>query len=165
MSASARPARQTKLPSKYAENGDEPVVTSHRRTITSSLVPVPSSSASDPLPSTAPTGFDHLSSPPDPSTEASTKRPRAQPGLPIDDDADTTDALSDAPKTKKLKKAPSQTVGLQNEASIISIDDVDDLRDKRLNKSDPTVDIKEFYIPIPLAPGQDKGHMLCKLCQ
>jgi hypothetical protein len=89
-----------------------------------------------------------------------------RPSIVIDDDGDTTDTLEEAPKTKKLKKMPGlQATALQAECSIISIDDVDDIKLDRLNKSDPTADIKEFFIPAPRIPGQDKGCMICRLCQ
>lgn len=35
---------------------------------------------------------------------------------------------------------------------------------KQLNKTDTTADIKEFFTPMPHVPGQEKMHMLCKLC-
>ena len=86
--------------------------------------------------------------------------------LTIDDDADTTNQ-DDAPKPKKLKKAANQpaVLGLQNEPSIIDIDDINDTKNEWLNKRDVTADIKEFFIAIPPMPGQDKVRMLCKLCK
>lgn len=104
---------------------------------------------------------------PCPPIQALTKRPRAPSELQtvLDDDGATTDTPDDAPKTKKSKKTPSQHVGLQNESSIISIDDTDDIQNERLNKIDATVDIKEFFIPLPPLPGQDKGCMQCMLCR
>jgi hypothetical protein len=120
---------------------------------------------STPTPTPTPTGIDVGEDFSPPSTLA--KRPRARPlVLTINDDADTTDQ-DDAPKPKKLKKAANQPAvsGLQNEPSIIDIDDIDDTKNERLNKRDATADIKEFFIAIPPMPGQDKVRMSCKLCK
>jgi hypothetical protein len=83
--------------------------------------------------------------------------------LTIDEDGDTTDVQDNAPKPKKSKVA-SQPV-LQKEALIIEIDDIDDWKNEWLNKSNPTADIKEFFVGTPRMPGQDKARMLCKLCE
>ena len=163
MPVSARPVCQIWLPAKFTDNDAELVLT-HRRAInTSSLVQVSSSTASKPLPSTVTTNID-ASSLPDPSPQTSTKRPHT-PSVHSDDDANNTDAPDDARKTKKSKKTPSQRVGLQNEVSIISIDDTDDIQNEWLNKTEATADIKEFFSPIDPLPGQDKGCMQCKLCR
>ena len=54
---------------------------------------------------------------------------------------------------------------LQNELLIIDINDIDDMKNKQLNKRDTTTDIKEFFVAIPRLLGQDKGRMSCKLCK
>lgn len=169
---SDRPVRNTRLPAKFADNDDELVLTSHRRdATTSNLVQVSSSAASKSSTGPGTTNIDVSSSrtspDPLPPNQASTKRPRAPSELQTvsDDDGATTDTPDDAPKTKKSKKTPSQHVGLQNESSIISIDDTDDIQNERLNKIDATADIKEFFIPLPPLPGQDKGRMQCMLCR
>ena len=105
-----------------------------------------------------------MSSSAGPPAQTSTKRPHAPLGSHIDNVTDTTNAEDDAPRTKKSKKNPGQAVTLQNDVLIISIDDVDDLQCEWHNKIDATADIKEFFIPLPLAPGQDKGRAKCKLC-
>jgi hypothetical protein len=159
---STRPARQTRLPAKYKENADETVLTSHRSTVTSGLVQVPSPSpVSDPSGPSVPMDFSASSPVPPSSTQPSAKRPRALP-LPSDDTDTAANVPEETPQAKKSKKNP---VPLQNDASIIEIDDVDDLKSERLNKSDPTADIKEFFIALPPPPGQEKGRMQCKLCQ
>ena len=48
--------------------------------------------------------------------------------------------------------------------SIIDIDDIDDPQDERLNRSDPTADIKFFFSPVPRLQGQSKRRMKCNLC-
>ena len=72
------------------------------------------------------------------------------------------------PKAKKVKKSVESTnegiTGLHADVSIISIDDVDDPRDERLNKTDPTADIREFFIAVPPGPGETKTRMKCNLC-
>jgi hypothetical protein len=167
MSARARPVR-TILPTAKltAENAGDLVLTSHRRAV---------ASASEAAP---PPQQNRLSSPVSPTAEllpdtaptrTSTKRPHAHPishdPLIINNDADTTDVPEDAPKAKKPKTTPGQPArGLQTDVLIISIDDVEDLQSERLNKSDPTADVKEFFTAMPRAPGQDKGRTLCKLC-
>jgi hypothetical protein len=102
-----------------------------------------------------------------PLASALAKRPCARPlVLTIDEDTDATDQ-DDALKLKKSKKSTSQltVMALQNEATIIDIDDIDDMKNERLNKSKPTADIKRFFITMPSLPGQDKVCMLCKLCE
>lgn len=160
---STRPARQICLPSKYTENGDDSVVlTSHRKATTFNLVRV--SPISEPSPSIGPTDAD-VSSSPSPQTQTLAKRPHTSLGSHSDDVASTTDAADATPSTKRLKSIPTQAVALQNNILIISIDDVDNLQNERLNKTDPTADIKEFFIPLPLIPGQDKARVLCKPCR
>jgi hypothetical protein len=110
------------------------------------------------------TDLDVSSSPP---ASALAKRPRAHPlVLTINEDADATDQ-DNAPKLKKSKKSTSQptVTALQNEVTIIDIDNIDDMKNERLNKSKLTADIKRFFIVMPSLPGQDKVHMLCKLCE
>ena len=99
-----------------------------------------------------------------------TKRPRPQPVLcdqpTTDDDTDLTDVLDNAPEPKKAKTTSDQpATGLQADISIISIDDVEELQNERLNKNDPTADIKEFFTALPAVPGHGKGRVLCKLCR
>jgi hypothetical protein len=67
-------------------------------------------------------------------------------------------------KSKKVSNRPAATA-LQNEPSIIEIDDVDDLKTKHLNKTQPTADLKQFFIALDCAPGEDKVHMRCTLCE
>ena len=85
----------------------------------------------------------------------------------IDDDTDTTDVQDLAPKLKRLKPTPTQAAAPvpQNKPSIIEINDNNDLKNKRLNKSNATANIKEFFVPIPREPGQEKGCMRCKPCE
>ena len=54
--------------------------------------------------------------------------------------------------------------GLHADVSIILIDDVDDPQDEHLNKTDPTADIREFFIAVPPGPGETKTCMKCNLC-
>jgi ATP-dependent 26S proteasome regulatory subunit len=44
-------------------------------------------------------------------------------------------------KSKKVSNQPAATA-LQNKPSIIEIDDVDDLKTERLNKTQPMADLK-----------------------
>jgi hypothetical protein len=159
---STQPAHQTRLPAKYTENSDDIglTTTSHHKTGTSGLA-VPQAPPS--LVSTLiPMDCDVATSSDQPTQPSSPK----QPSIVIDDDGDTTDTPEDTLKTKKLKKNSGQQVtGLQAKCSIISIDDVNDIKLEMLNKSDPTANIKEFFIPVPHVPGQEKGCMTCKLCQ
>ena len=89
----------------------------------------------------------------------------------VDNGTDIADVQDDAPKSKKPKATaataatPGQTATLQNETSIIEIDDLDDPLTEQLNKSSPTVDIKTFFTPLPLVLGQNKTRMQCKLCK
>jgi hypothetical protein len=54
---------------------------------------------------------------------------------------------------------------LQNEALIIEIDNIDNMKMEQLNKSNLTADIKEFFVATPHILGQDKPCMSCKLCK
>jgi hypothetical protein len=153
-----------------AQNAGELILTSHCNAVASASLapPPPQSAASQPLPVSEPSGLaapmdlDVESSPvPVPShpSQASTKRPGARPT--IDSDANTTN-VEDTPKMKKPKTTSGQ--GLYADVSIISIDDVDDPQDELVNKTDPSADIREFFITLPLAPGQEKRRVRCKLC-
>ena len=80
----------------------------------------------------------------------------------------TSDDLSHAHKAKKKKTSAASgdqelSRGLSS-VSIIDIDDIDNPLDKRLNKSNPTADIKEFFLLAPHMPGQPKRRMKCNLC-
>ena len=74
------------------------------------------------------------------------------------------EAVPTAKKTKTSppsEQAPSHVLA---DSSIIEIDDIDDPRDERLNKNDPTADIKYFFSLIPRIPGQNKRRMKCNVC-
>ena len=165
-----RPVRAIRPPAKFAEDASDfslGLVSRHKAaTSTTTPLTAPSSPTSGLHASATLTDFE-VGSSPDPPTRTATKRPLDGLTLDIDDDANSTDVAEDAPKTKKSKKVPNRPAptALQNEASIIDIDDVDDMKNERLNKSDATADLKEFFIAAPRAPGQDKAQMRCKLCE
>ena len=98
-----------------------------------------------------------------------TNQPHAQPifcnslTLSANDD-DASDVPDEAPNAKKAKPAQVAATGLQSDVSIIEIDDVEGIQDERLNKSDATADIKEFFTPVPCLPGDDKERVRCDLC-
>ncbi|KAH9038183.1 hypothetical protein EDB85DRAFT_2141936 [Lactarius pseudohatsudake] len=127
-----------------------------------------SGSVSTPTPT--PTDLDVRSSDlsPDPVSARTTKQSCAQPlsrNPPvIGDDGNTTGDVPESPDdalaAKKLKTTSGQGIGLQADISIILIDDVDNLATERLNKTDPTADLKEFFSAMPHVPGQEKGRML-----
>ena len=131
---------------------------------------VPSSPVSERPGSTAPTDFDVQSSP-DPPCRTSLKQSHALANIPVvDNDANTISAQDnlEAHKSKKSKTTPTpgqSAAWPQYNMSIIEIDDTDHLQFERLNKTDATADIKEFFMPMPCVPGQDKLRMLCKLCE
>ena len=84
----------------------------------------------------------------------------------VDNGTDITDVQDNTPKSKKTKVTPNQpATRLQHETSIIEIDNLDDPLTERLNKTNPTADIKMFFTPVPRVLGQDKGRMQCKLCK
>ena len=99
------------------------------------------------------------------SISVSTKWPCPHPLLPtasiqaIPDD----DTADESPKAKKAKMNPHQAQALQTDASIIVIEDGDDLNEP-LNKTQPSADILKFFIEVPSQPGQKKGCMKCDLC-
>jgi hypothetical protein len=160
---STRPVRAIRPLAKYLEDASGFVLSP----TAPAAAPSPASTKSTMLtPMLMPTltDLDVSSSPP---ASALAKRPRARPlVLTINEDADATDQ-DNAPKLKKSKKSTSQptVTALQNEATIINIDNIDDMKNERLNKSKLTADIKRFFIAMPSLPGQDKVRMLCKLCE
>jgi hypothetical protein len=179
---SSRPARKIVPTAKLtAENAGDLELTSHRSAIAATLAApqpqrtpfVPSSPVSEPLQPTLATDTSPASSPDQVPvrTSTSTKRPRPRPLLPansiqtIPDDNIDSDGADDAPKVKKAKATPHQVGSmLQTEASIIEINDGDDQQNERLNKIDPSADIKAFFTAVPHVPGQNKGRMKCNLC-
>jgi hypothetical protein len=86
--------------------------------------------------------------------------------------SDDTDADADAHnKVRNPKKAKTSAMlgdqaiqGEHSDISIIDIEDIKDPDDERLNKSEPTADIKHFFTAIPSLPGQTKRRMKCTLC-
>ena len=77
------------------------------------------------------------------------------------------DSPINAPVSKKTKISPlsGQDDGhVLADSSIINIDDIDDPCDERLNKSNPTADIKYFFSIVSCEPGQKKRRMKCNLC-
>ena len=162
---STRPLRTIRPPAKYIEDASDsiPSLTTHHRTIPPASIG-PLRGSTTPTLTSTPTDSD-VGSPPDPPA-ATTKRPRAR-AITIDDDTESTDVQDLAPKSKKLKTAPTQAAAPApaNEPSIIEIDDDDNPINEWLNKSDATADIKEFFVPVPCEPGQDKGRMQCIPCK
>ena len=172
---SSRPIRKIRPTAKLtSDNAGEILLTSHRRAIVSAAGLAASSAPSSPVSerpgSTAPTDFDVASSP-DPPRRTSIKRAYALANIPVvDNGADTIDVEVDTDSHKSKKSKATSTPGQsaarpQYNLSIISIDDTDDPQSERLNKTDATADIKEFFTPMPRVPGQDKVRMLCKLCE
>ena len=177
---SSRPKRTIILTEKAKEN---PLASeSNRRVIeTDSASPQPRFTTPSPVPplsfhgtlestsaTRTATGGHSLDSSPDPmhiSTSVSTKRPHPRPLLPtasiqtIPDD----NTADETPKAKKAKANPHQAQALQTDASIIVIEDGDDLNEP-LNKAQPSADILKFFIEVPARPGQKKGRMKCDLC-
>jgi hypothetical protein len=76
------------------------------------------------------------------------------------------DARDPAPKPKRMKmfttSDPSDPGDGDGGPSMIEIDE--DPRDERLNRSDPTADIKAFFTLAPHEAGQSKRHMKCNPC-
>jgi hypothetical protein len=166
----AQPTHTIRLSAKYKDASDLVLSPAHHRTLASmSAATQAAASAKLLLGSTMPMPMlmdleVGLSPNPQAPTSTSTKLPHTQLILTIDDDADTTDIQELTPKLKKSKKTATQAAApaLQTKALIIKINDNDNLKNKWLNKSNPTADIKEFFVPIPCVLGQDKAHMLCK---
>ncbi|KAH9162653.1 hypothetical protein EDB89DRAFT_1913142 [Lactarius sanguifluus] len=173
---SFRPASTRKiLPTAKlrAENAGNLELTSHRRAVAVASAglastPQPSSPVPEPFVSTTPTDVNVEPSSPGPGpvpTQTSTKRPGQLSSHSTLDTDDNAGIAVDVPKAKKLKKTPGQlTTGLQTDVSIIEIDDVDDLQNERLNRTDPTADIKAFFTAVPHVLGQNKERMRCNLC-
>ena len=162
---STRPVHTIRLPAKYIEDASNSILslTTHHRTIPPASIR-PLRGSTTPTLTSTPTDSDVGSSPDPPA--ATTKRLRAW-AITIDDDTESTDVQDLAPKSKKLKTAPTQAAApaLANEPLIIKIDDDDNPINEWLNKSDATADIKEFFIAIPCEPGQEKGRMRCIPCK
>ena len=69
-----------------------------------------------------------------------------------------------APQAKKSKTSLTPVSREETLTSIIDIGDIEDPQDERVNKSDPTADIKAFFTAVPRVSGQPKGRMKCNLC-
>ena len=75
--------------------------------------------------------------------------------------ATSVDDIDDGmPTTKKAKTVwPSDTLdslGMHSDVQVMDIDDVSDPCKESLNESDPTADIKLFFMLVPSPPGQAK---------
>ena len=188
-----RPARKIIPTAKLAaDNAGELELTTHRRAVASAsaaalAVPLPNSSSplpvsSPPLPASSPP-LPASSPPPHTDTDdasdlvpvrGSLKRPSQvlQNSLSLDSvivlSPTTSDNAPEAvPTAKKTKTSPPSEQAPSHvlaDSSIIEIDDIDDPRDERLNKNDPTADIKYFFSLVPRIPGQNKRRMKCKVC-
>ena len=159
---STQPACTIRLPAKYIEDASD-FIPSLTQTVPPSSAAVQGSSM--PTLTLMPTNSDVGLSPLPDHPVATTKRPHA---WPITINGDTNmDSQDLAPKLKKLKPTLAQAAVpvSQNKLSIIEIGDNDDLKSEWLNKCSPTADIKEFFIPLPCEPGQEKGRMRCKPCE
>lgn len=170
----SRPARKIVPPARYADNLE---LTSHSRAIASvSAASTAPELASSPLPGSSPPPQtdteDTLSLAADSSqARSSSKRPShaIQASLSVNSvivvsPTTSDDAPPTAPKTKKPKTSLTSGNQEDSQVSIIDIDNVEDPQDERLNKSDPTADIKYFFTLVPRLPGQSKGRMKCNLC-
>jgi hypothetical protein len=78
----------------------------------------------------------------------------------------TTSDADTAPTAKRVKApvaSPSRAALTEN--SIIKIDDIDDPRDKQLNRSNAIADIAFFFELIPVANDQEKHRARCTTCR
>ncbi|KAF8258253.1 hypothetical protein EI94DRAFT_1708159 [Lactarius quietus] len=174
----SRPARKVVLPSRFTDNLGEVELIPLCRAIVSTPTDSAPATTSSPLPVSSPppqTDTEDASSvAADPSqARSSTKRP-SQPtrsSLSLDSviilsptTSDGPDGFPDtAPQAKKSKTSLTPVGREDTLTSIIDIDDIEDPRDEKLNKSDPTADIKYFFTAVPRVPGQPKGRMRCNL--
>jgi hypothetical protein len=173
---STRPVRRIIPTSKLtADNAGDVELTSHRRAIASASAALtaacPPSSPSSPESSPPPTDIEEASS--RSQTRSSPKRPAQVVGRTLSRGSvivvspTTSDNESEpTPKSKKQKTTPAsrEASSVLPGSSIIDIDDIDDPHDERLNKSDPTADLKHFFSLAPRTPGQPKRRMKCNLC-
>ena len=187
------PARKIIPTAKLAaDNAGELELTTHRRAVASAsaaalAVPLPNSSSplpasSPPLPASSPP-LPASSPPPHTDTDDASdlvpvrgllKQPSQvlQNSLSLDSvivlSPTTSDNAPEAvPTAKKTKTSPPSEQAPSHvlaDSSIIEIDDIDDPRDERLNKNDPTADIKYFFSLVPRIPGQNKRRMKCNVC-
>ena len=175
----SRPTRKIVPPSRFNDNACVPEVSLHRRdTASMSTLSAAPKVTSSPLPESSPPPQmdmeDTWSIPTDPpQARSSLKRPsQTQSLLSVDSviivsptTSDGPDGTPDtAPQAKKSKTSLTPVSREETLTSIIDIDDIEDPRDERLNKSDPTADIKAFFTAVPHVSGQPKGRMKCNLC-
>ncbi|KAH9166752.1 hypothetical protein EDB89DRAFT_1905937 [Lactarius sanguifluus] len=183
---STRPVRKIFPTAKLtADNAGELELASHRRAIAASVpfvAPQPKPPAtSSPLPESSPESPPPLTDVEDDSspaadlsqTRSSSKRPSQDviKSLHSHDSIITVSstASDDAPDTaRKFKKSKTAvSSGAQDahsDVSVINIDDIGDPEDERLNRSEPTADIKHFFTILACLPGQTKRRMKCNLC-
>ena len=186
---SFRPARKKFPAAKLnADNAGELELTSHRKAIASAAaaLTVTMPPKDSPLPrypslplssSPPPTDTDDISLGADTDSLQVPQGPRCLEKRPlratssissdgvIDLSSYTSDAADNAPAAKRAKTSPAlPSHAVLTESSILEIDDVDDPRDERLNKSEPIADLMFFFELIPARPGQVRDHAKCKTC-
>jgi hypothetical protein len=185
--ASTRPLRKIIPTAKLtADNAGDLELPSHRRAIAIASATVLSTTAppsSSPLPESSPPPQSDTDNASSPATEPSSparllaKRPSqaltSTPSLDSiiiispttsDDGHAFPDPIPKAKKTKLSAASGDEDTAVLPAASIILIDDIEDPHKERLNKSDPTADIKQFFTLAPRSPGQSKRRMKCILC-
>jgi hypothetical protein len=180
----SRPARRIIPTAKLtADNAGELELTSHRRAVASATEtlnpPQIPAQASSPLPASSPPpsteSEDALSTADLSQARSSSKRTSdnaitSSPSLDSVISVSSSDSNAPDPvrKPKKVKRTTTMPSGDPEgppDGSVIDVDDIDDPEDERLNRSDPTADIKHFFTAIPRIPGQSKGRMRCELCK
>ena len=176
----SQPAHKIVPPSRFNDNACEPELSSCHRDMASMFASSTTpNAASSPLPESSPpppTDTENTSSiAADPAqAQSSMKRPSqtTQSSLSLDSIIIVSPTTSDGPDgspntTPQAKKSKTSLTPVSQEdtlTSIIDIDDIEDPQDERLNKSNPTADIKYFFTAVPRVPGQPKGRMRCNLC-
>ncbi|KAH9017915.1 hypothetical protein EDB84DRAFT_1566647 [Lactarius hengduanensis] len=174
---STRPVRKIFPTAKLtADNAGELELASHRRAIAASAsvpfaAPQPKPPAtSSPLPESSPESPPPLTDVEDDfspaadlsQTRSSSKRPSQDviKSLHSHDSIITVSstAFDDAPDTaRKFKKSKiavsSGAQDAHSDVSVINIDDIGDPEDERLNRSEPTADIKHFFTILACLPG------------
>ena len=162
-----------------ADNAGKLELSVHRRAVaftSAALTAPPPPSCSSPLPESSPpplTDTDEATDSFQTGQTLSKQRSEAMSStLSLDSIVVVSPTTSDnspinAPVFKKMKISPlsGQDDGhILADSSIINIDDIDNPCDERLNKSNPTADIKYFLSIVPREPGQKKRRMKCNLC-
>src|SRR6266404_9670332 len=87
----------------------------------------------------------------------------SSPGSPSLDDTDTDPPNEDtrSKRAKRLAPDSSADISLNSDVQIVDINDIEDPRSERLNKTNPTADLKHFFTTLACVSNEPKQRTRC----